>query len=267
LDRILILLYHRILPEEELSKLEAKERIYLQREEEFSKQLEYLHSNGYNAIYLSQLLGHQRDKTPFSKKSIVISFDDGNYTDYTVAFPLLKKYSFTATFFLTTDFIDKPNYLRKSQIEEMSKDGMEFGSHGKSHKFLSTLKEEELKSELQESKKVLENIIGKELSLLSLPGGYHSSKVKKIAQELGFKGICTSEFGFNQKDTDPFELKRVSLRFGDSLSYFISLINLDKKLYLKKRLRENLLSVPKTVLGANNYFKLWKAYQNFFLRS
>lgn len=267
MNRILILLYHRVLPEEELSKLEEKERIYIQMEKEFSKQLEYLHSNGYNTIYLRQLLGHLRDKTPFPKKSIIISFDDGNQTDYKVAFPLLKKYGFVATFFLTTDFIDKPKYLKKSQIEEMNKNGMEFGSHGKSHKFLSTLKEDELKTELRESKKELEKIIGKEVVLLSLPGGYHSSKVKKIAKELGFKGICTSEFGWNENKTDPLKLKRVSLKHRDSLPYFISLVNLEQKLYFRKRLRENILSLFKTILGPNNYFKLWKTCQRFFLRS
>jgi peptidoglycan/xylan/chitin deacetylase (PgdA/CDA1 family) len=264
LDRILILLYHRIsYREDDLSKFDAEDRVYLFKEEEFARQLEYLNSQGYATIYLSQLLEYLQNKISLPKKSLIISFDDGNQSDYVLAFPLLKRYGFKATFFLTTDFIDKPDHLRKSQIEEMSKNGMEFGSHGKTHKFLSTFKEEELRSELGESKKVLEEIIGKEVNLLSLPGGYHSSKVKKTAEELGFKGICTSEFGWNENKTDSFKLKRVSLRYGDPLPYFISLVNLDKKLYFRKRLRGSILGIAKTVLGPDNYFKLWKACQRF----
>ena len=114
---------------------------------------------------------------------------------------------------------------------------------------------------------MLEEIIGKEANLLSLPGGYHSSKVKKTAEELRFKGICTSEFGWNENKTDSFKLKRVSLRYGDPLPYFISLVNLDKKLYFKKRLRGSILGIPKTILGPDNYFKLWKVCQKFFPKS
>jgi len=267
LNKILILLYHRILPEEdELSKFNAEERVYLLKEEEFTKQLEYLKSEGWGSLYLNHLLDYLQGKASLPEKPITISFDDGNLTDYTIAFPLLKKFGFKATFFLSSDFIDKPGYLKKSDIVRMSQEGMEFGSHGKTHKFLSTLKEEELKLELLQSKNVLEKIIGKEVNLLSLPGGYHSSKVKRIALKLGFKGICTSEFGFNENNTDPFELKRVSLRYGNSLPYFISLVNLDKKLYFKKKLKGNLLRLLKAFFGPNNYLRVWNFYQRIFFK-
>ncbi|MCJ7458720.1 MAG: polysaccharide deacetylase family protein [candidate division Zixibacteria bacterium] len=262
MGRTLILLYHRLLSRKEnLSKINSEERVYLLKEEEFIKQLEYLHSEEWNTISVEQLLESLKNRTSLPEKSLIISFDDGNQTDYTIAFPLLEKLGFKATFFLTSDFIDTPGHLSKSQIQKMSQAGMEFGTHGKTHKFLSTLDENELKLELQESKKVLEEITGKKIDLLSLPGGYHSSKVKRMGQELGYKGICTSKFGLNENNTDPFELKRISLRFDDPFSQFISIVNQDKKLYLKKKLRGNFLSFLKAILGPNNYFKLWNFYQ------
>jgi len=268
LDKILILLYHLILPEEDdLSKISPEEIVFSVREKEFAKQLEYLYSKGWKTINLSQLLEYLQAKTPFPDKSQILSFDDGNQTDYTVAFPLLEKFGFKATFFLTSDFIDKPGHLQKSQILEMSQAGMEFGSHGKTHKFLSTLNDDELKSELLDSKKMLEEIIGKEINLLSLPGGYHSANVKRITKELGFKGICTSEFGWNENKIDPFKLRRVSLRSIDSFVDFVSLINQDKKLFLKMKLKGKLLGRLKAILGANNYFKLWKVYQRIFKKT
>ena len=118
-----------------------------------------------------------------------------------------------------------------------------------------------MKLELLESKKVLEEITGKKIELLSLPGGYHSPKVKEIARELGYKGICTSKFGLNDIYTNLLELKRISFRFGDSFSHFISIVNQDKKLYLKKKFRDDLLSFLKAILGPDNYFKLWNFYQ------
>ena len=265
MDKILILLYHRILPEEDdLSKVSPEERVFSVREKEFAKQLEYLYSNGWKTLNLSQLLEYLQAETPFPDKSLVISFDDGNQTDYSTVFPRLKKFGFKATFFITSDFIDKPGYLQRSQMLKMSQEGMEFGSHGKTHKFLSTLNDDKLKSELLDSKKMLEEIIGKEINLLSLPGGYFSSKVKTIAKEAGYRGICTSEFGWNENMADPFKLKRVSLRSDEFFPDFVSLANIDKRLYAKKKLKYKLLGVLKTILGANNYFKFWKVYQRFF---
>lgn len=262
MGKTLILLYHRLLSREEnLSKINSEDRVYLLKEEEFIKQLEYLHSEEWNIISVEQLLESLKNRTSLPEKSLIISFDDGNQTDYTIAFPLLEKFGFKATFFLTSDFIDKPGHLSKSQIQKMSQEGMEFGTHGKTHKFLSTLNEKDLRMELQESKRVLEEITGKKIDLLSLPGGYYSSKVKRMAQELGYKGICTSKFGLNENNTDPFELKRISFRFGDSFSYFVSIVNQHKKLNLKKKLRDNFLSFLKAILGPDNYFKLWNFYQ------
>ena len=267
MNKTLILLYHRLLSREEnLSKINSENRVYLLKEEEFIKQLEYLHSEEWNTISVEQLLESLKTKTSLPEKSLIISFDDGNQTDYTIAFPLLEKYGFKTTFFLTSDFIDKPGHLSKSQILKMSQGGMVFGTHGKTHKFLSTLDENELKMELLESKKSLEQITGKKIELLSLPGGYHSSKVKKIAQELGYKGVCTSKFGLNENNNDLFELKRISLRFDEPFSQFISIVNQDKKLYLKKKLRDNLLSFLKAILGPDNYFKFWNFYQRQIIK-
>jgi peptidoglycan/xylan/chitin deacetylase (PgdA/CDA1 family) len=268
LDKILILLYHRILPEEDdLSKVNSEERTFSVREKEFAKQMEYLNSNGWKTLNLSQLLEYLLNKTSFPEKSLVLSFDDGNQTDYSTAFPLLRKFGFKAAFFLTSDFINKPGYLQKSHVFEMSQAGMEFGSHGKTHKFLSTLNDKELKSELLDSKKMLEDIIGKEINLLSLPGGYFSPRVKTAAKEAGYRGICTSEFGWNDNKSDSFKLKRVSVKSGDLLADFICLISIDKKLYLKKEFKYKLLGMLKTILGANNYFKLWKVYPRFFKKN
>ena len=268
MNRILILLYHRILSREEtLSSFKAEDRVYPLKVEEFTKQLEYLYYNKWSTLSVSQLVDHLQDKTSIPEKSVIISFDDGNQSDYTVAFPLLKRYNFKAAFFLTTDFIEKPGFLKTSQILEMSKEGMEFGTHGKSHKFLPSLEEKELKMELRDSKRELEELLEKEIKILSLPGGYNNSMIKKVAMAVGYQGICSSEFWWNDNKTDPLELKRGSLRYGDSLTYFISLVNMDKMLYFKKKLKDKSLNLLKTFLGPDKYFKFWNLYQKIIQKS
>lgn len=77
-------------------------------------------------------------------KTIVFTFDDGREDNYSVAFPIMKKYKLTGTIFITTGYIDgtwqkdeswksaeKP--LLVNQIVELKDNGWEIGLHGDRH--------------------------------------------------------------------------------------------------------------------------------------
>ena len=73
---------------------------------------------------------------PVPDKLVVLTFDDSKASHYTVVRPVLKKYGFGATFFITEGFTfrtNKDDYLTWEQIAELSRDGFEIGNHTRDH--------------------------------------------------------------------------------------------------------------------------------------
>src|SRR2546428_11486024 len=73
---------------------------------------------------------------PIPDKLVVLTFDDSKASHYTVVRPLLKKYGFGATFFITEGFTfrtNKEDYLTWEQISELHRDGFEIGNHTRDH--------------------------------------------------------------------------------------------------------------------------------------
>ena len=67
------------------------------------------------------------------RSNICLTFDDGFSSDYYLVLPELKKIDATATFFIVTDLLDTPGYLKTGQVKSLSESGMQIGSHSKSH--------------------------------------------------------------------------------------------------------------------------------------
>jgi peptidoglycan-N-acetylglucosamine deacetylase len=73
---------------------------------------------------------------PVPDKLVVLTFDDSKASHYTVVRPILRKYDFGATFFITEGFTfstNKDDYLTWEQIAELSRDGFEIGNHTRDH--------------------------------------------------------------------------------------------------------------------------------------
>ena len=76
------------------------------------------------------------DVSPIPDKLLVLTFDDSVRSHFDVVRPLLKKYGFGATFFITEGFdfkTNKKDYLTWQQIGQLHRDGFEIGNHTRDH--------------------------------------------------------------------------------------------------------------------------------------
>jgi peptidoglycan/xylan/chitin deacetylase (PgdA/CDA1 family) len=130
------------------------------------------------------------------ERAIAFTFDDGWESDYLVALPALLDVRMRATFFVVTDWIGKDRFMTAGQLREMATLGMDIQVHGKTHRFLADLPDQELHAELYMAKTTLEDIVGKEVLALSYPGGRGSAKVRNIARDLGYRCFYSSRPGW-----------------------------------------------------------------------
>ncbi len=127
-----------------------------------------------------------------SKKKIAITFDDGLQDVYDIAYPYLKKREIPFTVLIVTDFLDTEGYITTSQLKEMANDDLvTIGSHGVSHKTLTELSLEQQKEEIDNSKMILENILGIKINIFSFSHGVYDKKTLKLLKNYSY-GLSAS---------------------------------------------------------------------------
>ncbi len=187
----------------------------------FEKQLKYLQDNGYTTITLDDLVHdiEQGTTTPVTKP-VILTFDDGWRNQYRNAFPLLKKYHMTATFYVYTNPIGKKkHFLTWDQLKEMDAAGMTITSHTLSHPYLKLLSTDELTHEIVESKKILEAELKKPIRHFASPFGYTNSEVVTILKEAGYLTGRTTRKGVYHAKSDLLKLRGILI--NDDFSDFV----------------------------------------------
>lgn len=151
----------------------------------FEKHLQYLKDNGFETIRFSDVVAYFEMGMPLPLKPVIISFDDGNGNVYRNAFPLLKKYNMKGTLFLPSGFLDHGSHMTTDQVKEMMAAGMEIGSHTLTHPYLS--KSSRAKSEIFDSKRILEEKLGTTITAFAYPFGDYNERIEGIVKDAGYK--------------------------------------------------------------------------------
>lgn len=225
----MILAYHRINPWYKKDALSVHPDI-------FEKQIEYLIEKGFKNVPINK---HKQ-----GEKNFVITFDDGFYDNYLYGFDIFKKFNLKPIIFLIAGFIgsnkiwpryknfEKDRFLKWEEVEEMLKEGVEFGSHTLTHPDLTKIPEEKIREEIINSKKLIEDKTGREILYFCYPFGRFNQKVIEIVKEAGYKGaVITPSKDLKIKNSD-FTMIRIGI-YGHN-NFLVYRIKIWKS-YLKER--------------------------------
>lgn len=121
------------------------------------------------------------------------TFDDGGVSALTEAAPMLEAKGLKGIFFIATKYIGTDGFLSEEDIRELDRRGHVIGSHSHTHpENLTRLSKEELQDEWQTSVDVLERVLGKKVTVASVPNGYDNKDVFETAYNAGIRTIYTS---------------------------------------------------------------------------
>ncbi len=225
-----ILMYHSVTWEED-NNLHPYYRTNT-TPEMFARQMRFLSEAGYTVISLDEVLGKLTQNNSLSKYA-VLTFDDGFRDFADEAFPILQKYGFTATVFLSTGFIGREfsplrnkKCLSWGDVRDLYTKGVQFGSHTVNHPKLRLLEKQEIEREIRDSKNMIEDRIDKAITSFSYPYAFPEedkvfrNQLRNILEKNGYTSGVTTVIGRIGMVDDRLFLKRIPVNNCDDDLFF-----------------------------------------------
>lgn len=205
--RVPILVYHSVMPHHP-GQTKAQ-RVLDVDDSVFVAQLQYLASGGYRVVSLATLVDAIEGKAQLPKRAVVITFDDGWENQYRHAFPILRRFGATATFFVFTSVIDadKRNMTWK-ELAELQAAGMTIGSHTRTHPELPR-SHATLGSEVQVSRDEIAKHLGRVPDFFAYPFGDWDRQSADWAQRAGYRAARGYRGGAWNSRADLYHLRAI----------------------------------------------------------
>jgi peptidoglycan/xylan/chitin deacetylase (PgdA/CDA1 family) len=199
-----ILCYHQLRDWRPTDSRGAKD--YIMPMEVFKEEMKTLHDSGYTTILPDELMAYLKEGKPLPAKPIMLTFDDATDEHYYVALPELEKYGFKGVFFIMTVVLNRPNYLTKDQVKEISDKGHVIACHTWDHHMTTKYKDEDWVTQADKPRALLETLTGKPVNYFAYPFGLWN---KAATQQLAKRNF-TAAFQLSAKKDD--ELPYMTIR-------------------------------------------------------
>ncbi|MBI1806212.1 MAG: polysaccharide deacetylase family protein [Ignavibacteria bacterium] len=260
-QKIKVLMYHRIVSEEELSHSYPWLCTHAQ---EFLHHLRLLERWGFTPITFEDYRLFQEGELNLPKKPVIITFDDGYLDTFEHAYPLLEEFGMKAVIFVLGDRNMRVNtwdqlaglpmspLLTEQQILEMHSAGFEIGSHSMTHTKLPELPHEKAWDEISRSRMLLEILLNAPVKTFAFPYGLTDCNTKKMVEDAGYAMACGTYSGPPCFGNDPFEVRRLFIPgFTNALRFATQMLT-PYEYYAWARWRAKLLLIGNKQNGSTN---------------
>jgi peptidoglycan/xylan/chitin deacetylase (PgdA/CDA1 family) len=202
-------------------------RLYGVTPSQFERQLDALERAGARCIGLDALAarlaaGHEPPPDTF-----VLTFDDAYRDLETTVAPILERRGLTATVFVVTDCAGGVNawdlkhgdparpLLSWDAMRRLDGGVYRFEAHSCSHPMLPRIPADRARLEIFESKRRLEDELGREVATFSYPHGEYSPREEALVAEAGYRCAVTDDKGRNRAGVPPLRVRRIMVTSED----------------------------------------------------
>ena len=295
--RIVVLTYHRVLPESHQQESFSSPGIIV-TPETFDRHMRFLRRH-FNPVDLPTFVGLLHGTSVPSPRTCLVTFDDGWHDNLEFALPILTRHRVPAALFVATHYVGEGHgfwqeslsrqlfearrrpqaagllqqlgigdigmvttdrareairkfvdeikkaplsavrelrarleesapddngsgvdrFLSWDDLTEMKREGLlAIGSHGCTHTPMTRLENEAVRSELEESRRLIESNLGVSVRALAYPNGDTDSEIAETARRQGFHVGFTTRRGLVSRHSDPLQLPRVNIHEGAASS-------------------------------------------------
>jgi peptidoglycan/xylan/chitin deacetylase (PgdA/CDA1 family) len=206
-----VLMYHRLEPDGTgagASELFVPPRL-------FRRQMAALRRHGYTAVTLQDVHRAWAGTGLLPPRPIVLTFDDGYRSQYTVGFRRMRRMHWPGVLFLLPNATDIRVGPTARQVRRMLAAGWELGSHTINHRDLRHESGADLIEQTAGARRLLQQRFGREVTSFAYPGGDYDSDTIRAVRAAGYDDAVTVAPGVASR-ARPLELARIRVDAKDT---------------------------------------------------
>jgi peptidoglycan/xylan/chitin deacetylase (PgdA/CDA1 family) len=205
-----ILLYHRIAEPPDADSDAARYFVPLA---DFESQMQTLHDWGYTSIPMSLLVTAITRGASLPERPFVLTFDDGDISVFTTAFPIMRRFGYTGVVYIVADRLNAEGFMDPAAIHALTDAGWEVGSHSMTHTDLLAFPER-LRLEGYESRILLERELGVPVETFAYPFGNADEFTVDHIDGYGYRAAVGLGTFYGNDISRLFFLSRIEIRYG-----------------------------------------------------
>lgn len=252
MNTVTVLMYHAV--DDAAGQSAGADSHYSVSRARFRRHLELVSAAGSRAASVASLLAQPDTGSP----RVGFTFDDGHASNADAAADLVA-HGGSADFFVNPSTVGTPHHLSWAALRDMAAAGMSIQSHGQHHRYLDELSEREVEAELFDSKREIEDRIGRQVSLFAPPGGRVAPGLGELASRLGYQAVCSSRVSLWQRDAGTWDVPRLAVLASTTEVQLRRWIEQRTWELAARQLRYRVLAAAKSTLGNGRYERLRRA--------